>query len=179
MRINRRYILGTIFCIVTISLQAQSIRGMVNDGRKRNLLEGIKPPRTIPNPNLGKQSHVESNNKPDHESLRKEYLGTDKMILMNEYEVNPALLNIDSKQLLKVEFGTPVKTISEGGKMRLTPVKDYEYKLDEISQKHRLQGLKITHTIGGLNLSGFKKKKLSKKSKDILENVFNMKVEEE
>nr|WP_297161587.1 hypothetical protein [uncultured Dysgonomonas sp.] len=42
-----------------------------------------------------------------------------------------------------------------------------------------MQGVMINATVGGFNFSGWEKKKLSKKSKEILQNLYGIQVQEE
>ena len=74
---------------------------------------------------------------------------------------------------------TSTKTVFNGGKAYLIPVKDSDRQLDKLSQKDRMQGVMINATVGGFNFSGWEKKKLSKKSKEVLQNLYGIQVQEE
>lgn len=184
MYIRQRYIIGSIFLIITASAQSQSIRNHIKDDRQKSLLEQIKPSRVSPlhtpvqSDADAYKSYKDLNT--DTESRRKH--GIDTLSYVKSIDVSPYLKNIGSDIIVDVgpEPGSPIKTMVVDGKTKIVPVADYELeqKLDQLSQRHRLQGAMINYGIGGLNLSGFKKKKMSKKAKDILEQVFGMQVEE-
>lgn len=165
------------FFILSISIQAQSLS--FGEGRKRSLLEGIKPPQTATNLNL-KLSNPEpkaitNDELPNiirsHQSGGEEFEG--------EYTTKALEMSLKDIDLFKLDSGVNTKVVIAGGKMRLLPKKDYEFELDRLSQRQRLQGIMPSITYGGLNLSGWKKKKLSKKTREILEKIYLMKIEED
>jgi len=180
MDVKQRYIVGCIFFTLVFSVQAQSIRELVKDDRRKSMLEGIRPSRTIARPPLKQQkADIQTFDNSIDEERRSRY-EIDELHVIKDLEVNPHLLNIPKELILKIEPGTPTKTMIVNGKFMTVPIKNYEMeqKLDQLSQRHRLQGIMISTGIGGLNLSGHKEKKISKKAREILENVFGMKVEE-
>lgn len=179
MDVKQRYIASSIFLTLVFSIHAQSIRELVKDERKRSILENVKPSHIISRP-ISKQTEIKSqtfDNDPDTE--RRAKYGIDQFTEVKNLEVSPYLLDIPKEQILKIEHGTATKTFLVNGKFMTIPVNyEHEQRLDQMSQRHRLQGLMITTGAMGVNLSGYKKKKISKKAKNILENVFGMKVEE-
>ncbi|HCO67089.1 MAG TPA: hypothetical protein DIT04_04925 [Dysgonomonas sp.] len=181
MNVKQRYIVSSIFIIITASSQAQSIRELVKDDRRKSILQDIKPSGVVTPPRIVDQSEMtpEKMDKILDRDTKSRY-GIDELRTVKELEVSPYLLNIPEEDLLKVEPGTPFKTLLVNGKFKNIPIKNYEaeQKLDQMSQRHRLQGLMISTGVGGLNLSGFKEKKMSKKAKNILEHVFGMQIEE-
>lgn len=180
MNIKQLYIVGGILLVTTVPMQAQSIGNFIKDERKKTLLEGVRPAR-IPNQTAPhRQSMTDTsyvNNIIDIQRRRKEGM-IDSLNIVKNFDVSP-YLTIPKELILKIEPGTPTKTMLIDGKFKTVPVNyELEQKLDEMSQRHRLQGVSISTGMGGLNLSGFKEKKMSKKAKDILEQVFGIIVEE-
>lgn len=161
-------------------MQAQSIGNLVKDERKRTLLEGIRPARIPDQRAPHRQSMTDTSyvsNIIDIQRRGKAGM-IDSLSIVKNFDVSP-YLTIPNELILKIEPGTPTKTMLIDGKFKTIPVNyELEQKLDQMSQRHRLQGATITTGMGGLNLSGFKEKKMSKKAKDILEQVFGIKVEE-
>lgn len=172
------YFISSILLITIYNVQAQSLSRAIRDDRRKTILDQVKPPTTELSPLL---RHKETVNIPTD---RKKYLGmpeglTGGAMFDDKYKISSDLTSIDIKELVKPKFGEPTKVMLINGKFTIVPVKEYEYILDKMSQKHRLQGIMATTTIGGLNLSGYNKKKLSEKSKMILRTVFGMEVEDD
>jgi hypothetical protein len=172
---------GFISSILILSIygaEAQSFRQSIQDDRKKMLLDQVKPPKT----NLS--APLPSKQNSDIPTDRKKYLGmpgglTGGAMFEDKYTISPHVSSFDIKQLVKPKFGEETKVMLVNGKFTIVPVKEYEHILDKLSQKHRLQGIMISTGFGGLNLSGYNKKKLSEKSKTILKTVFGMEVEDD
>lgn len=180
MDIKQRYIIGSIFFVITVTGQAQSINSLVKDDHRKSFIEKIKPSQSIdltssPKQSLTDDSYIE--NIMDIRKRAKEGM-LDSLSIVKNFDVSPNLA-FPKEMILKIEPGTLTKTMLIDGKFKTVPI-DYELeqRLDQMSQRHRLQGIMISSGMGGLNLSGFKEKKMSKKAKDILEQVFGMKVED-
>lgn len=170
--------IGGILLMVSLSVQAQGINQAIREDRKKILLDQVKPSiETYKSPRESKQTV-------DIAVDKKKYLGnpqglTGGAMFEDKYTISPHISSIDIQQLVKPKFGEQTKVMLVNGKFTIVPVKDYEHILDRMSQKHRLQGLMISSGIGGLNLSGYNKKKISERSKMILRTVFGMEVEDD
>lgn len=165
------------FFIISVTLQAQSIS--INDDRKRFILDEIKPPQLKTNPQLrNDKSEKKSVITDDLLGISKKYRsgGAEFDTKYDTILIESTIKNID---LTKNDSCTQINTIINNGKIYYVPKKEYEYQLDKLSQRHRLQGVMINITIGGFNLSGWKKKKLSKKTKSILQNTYGIEIEED
>ncbi len=170
--------ISSILILSIYSAEAQSFRQAVRDDRKRMLLDQVKPPKTTMSAPLPSKENI------DIPIDKKKYLGTPEgltggAMFEEKYTISPHVSSYDIKQLVKPKFGEETKVLLVNGKFTVVPVKEYEHILDKLSQKHRLQGLMIHSGFGGLNLSGYNKKKLSEKSKVILKTVFGMEVEDD
>ncbi len=181
MTFKQRYTAGCIFLTITITLQAQTLSKSIKDDRRKSLFESVKPPVNLRDPNMkrpGKTSVPVENN--DHtEGLKPYTSGNGGAEFEDKYQVNKNTTTFTEEQLFKVSAGQEVKAMLIDGKMRLIPVKEYERILDKLSLRHKLEGVMLRMEVGGLNLSGYKKKKISKKAKKILQEVYGMKVEDE
>lgn len=165
------------FCIITISIQAQSLS--INDDRKRFLLEDIKPPQTKSKLLLEQdKSSSKAISNEDLLGVSKKYKsGGEKFD--DKYDTKALELTLKGFNFLENDSCTSTKTVLNGGKAYLIPVKDSDRQLAKLSQKERMQGVMINATVGGFNFSGWEKKKLSKKSKEILQNLYGIQVQEE
>jgi len=174
--------IGFISSVLIMSIynaEAQNYRESLKEDRKKILLDQVKPPmETFKSPREIKKTL-------DIAVDKKKYLGnpqglTGGAMFDDRYTIGSSLSNIDIKKLVKPKFGEETKVMIVNGRYALVPVKDYERVLDRLSLKDKLRtkGIMISAGFGGLNLSGFKEKKLSEKSKQILKDVFDIDVEE-
>lgn len=164
-----------IFFVLSDTLQAQSIS--FGEDRKKILLEGIKPPETNSRFKYNESKSDKINND-DLLKMSKKYKSGGAEF-DNKYDLKAFELSLQNLNLFKIDTPTETKMIFTNGKIHQIPVKSSDYQLDKLSQKHRMQGLMLNQTMGGLNLSGWKKKRLSKKSKEILFKVYGITALEE
>lgn len=178
MKSHKAYSYTSItFFIISISINAQSLS--LGDDRKRFLLEEIKPPQTQSKP-IFEQSKSESKtiNDDDLLSISKRYKSGGSEF-DGKYDTIAFKSKLNADDLLKTDAYTETKTIINGGRVYQSPVTEVNRQLDKLSQRHRLQGIILNVTMGGLNLSGWKKRKLSKKSKAILKEIYEIEINEE
>lgn len=178
MRSHKPYSYTSItFFIISISIHAQS--RSISDDRKRFLLEEIKPPLTTTNPAL-KQYKSENKSIANDQLLgiSRDYKSGGAEF-ESKYDTKVLESTMKMIDILKNDSCTQTKTVFDGGKARQIVVKESDHQLDKLSQRHRMQGLMLNATLGGFNLSGWEKKKLSNKSKAILQNIYGIEITEE
>ena len=173
--IYRTIVIGVSFLeIWTVSAQ-DAVRRAVRDDRKSMMMESVKPSMKINDPKISKTT-ISIDNTPDlHIKLSKRDGGASFGEIAY---IDTILSKVSDKELFIVEPGTEVRAVMIGGKMRLIPVKDSDRLLDLLSQRDQLEGPMVRQEIGGLNLSGWKKKKTSEKAKKILKEEFGVVVKD-
>lgn len=160
--------------IWTVSAQ-DGIRRAIRDDRKSMILESVKPSQYINDPK-GSSIKVTLENTPDlNIKLSRKDGGA---FFDDKYMVDSKLMNLSDKDFFKINPGQEIKAVMIDGKIRLIPVKDSDRILDHLSQRDQLEGVMLRQEIGGLNLSGWKKKKTSEKAKKLLKDEFGIVVED-
>lgn len=175
MSLQKSYCFTTItFLLISVSIQTQSFS--IGDDRKKHLLQEIKPTQNQLTPSFNEYKSSRAIRNDDLSGIKKNYQ-PDSVQSDNKYNTEALMSSMKNIDLFKIENGTETKVVISGGKKYLIPVKESDHIHDKLSQRQRLQGIMLNVTTGGLNLSGWKKKKLSKKTKAILQNVYKMEVE--
>ncbi len=173
MSIKQRYVIGSIFLVLTVSLQAQNIpstlRSSIKDGVKNDLMKQIKPETTS---TYGSQKYDNSLSAPkvfrnddytNLEKIHKNGKSIDLKVFDDKYQVNPmAITNTSSTPINQLPAGYVVPVFTGGKWIWANP----NTRIDQLAIPSRI------------DLSGGGKKKMSAKAKAILEQVFGMKVEE-
>lgn len=159
--------------VVSATIQAQNIQKSVNDDQKKQRLNQIKP--SLDDSFIDKMKHqdviIDTKDGMDIHAKRNKIKQTGGAEFDDKYDVKELVKTVNNSNLLKVEKGANTKVIFFNGKARLVKVEDTEQYLNKISQYDKLEGFRISSGFGGLNLSGYKKKKMSKKSKALLNSV--------
>lgn len=166
MDIKYIYITGLIFIILPASIQSQNLSSSIKDDMKKELMKQIKPSLNLSNPSM-QQSPNAANKTIQNDDLlefyRKYKSGSGGAEFNDRYQVNPRAITYSSDiPINKLPDGYVVPVYTGGHFIFANPTSN-------------VNGLV---TPSGMNLSGWKKKKLSAKSKSILENVFGIRVEE-
>lgn len=166
MDIKYIYITGLIFIILPASVQSQNLSSSIKDDMKKELMKQIKPSLNLSNPSM-QQSPMGANRAVQSDDLlefyRKYKSGSGGAEFDDKYRVNPRAITYSSEiPINKLPDGYVVPVYTGGHFIFANP-------------NTNINGLV---TPSGMDLSGSKKKKLSAKSKAILENVFSIKVEE-
>lgn len=179
-----RRITCSLYCIFLFSgtLYAQST---LDEDRKKNLLDQIKPELPLIDSKLKKEESElfrneqlkivnKQNIKEKVERYRSGGAQFEKTLSIKELKASMLMMD-----LFKLENGNSYKILLSRGKSYLIKKTQMDFIQDQLSQKNRLQGVKVEATAGGLNLSGFKEKKgLSSKTKSVLIHVLGADVEE-
>lgn len=174
MKFRSSYVISIIMFVVSTTIQAQSWQKSIRDDQRKQRLNQIKPP--IENQMSDKMKHedvniLETKDETNILARKNRIKQTGGAEFDDKYDVKKLVKTINNENLLKVEKGTHTKVILFNGKARLVKVQDTEYHLNRISQYDKLGGLKVSSGFGGLNLSGYKKKEMSKKSRSLLNHV--------
>lgn len=165
MDLRPKYVTSCIFLVVSISIQAQSLRSSIKDDIKKDLLKQIKPTLSSPGSTM-EQSPMNSKAIQEDNLLefyKKYKSGSGGAEFESKYQINPNLTTYNGKEPInKLPDGYAVPVFHNGQWILANP-------------NTRVDGLVVP---SGLDLSGGGKKKLSKKSRDILINVLGMTIEE-
>lgn len=169
------------FFLLSRSIYAQS---PLEDERKKDILNQIKPKSFIEDSNLKEYKlklliyeDVKIVNK-ENIKAKVEYYRNGGAQFENKITIESLTSSMEYMDLFKMENGNTYKIHIVNGKSYFMKKTITDFIHDNISQKNRLQGLKIEATAGGLNLSGFKEKKtISTKSKNVLIHVLGADIE--
>lgn len=172
-------------CLILLLSGSVYAQSSIEDERKKMLLNQVKPPLLIRDPDL-KYFKEQLNKDQSLKVVDKNNISEKISKYRNGGAQFDDKLSIDGFKtsmgkidLFKMENGSTYKIVVANGKSYFIKKTATDFIHDNLSQKNRLQGLKVEITAGGLNLSGFKEKKpISSKSKNILRHVLGMEVEE-
>lgn len=162
MEIRQRYITGIAFLIISVAVQAQSLRSYIKDDMKKELLKQMNPNLSPSVPTM--QQSPSRGAKAQNEDILDYY---NKHKAGSVLDIDPDKKYKISPNLTKYTGKDPINKLPDG---HVEPIFHLgQWHLGNPS--NRVDGLVSP---SGLNLSGWKKKKLSEKSKKILINVYNM-----
>lgn len=172
-------------CLILLFSGSVYAQSSIEDERKKSLLNQVKPPLQIIDPNMRNYKEqfregaiVKVVNKDNiHEKIGQYRNGgaqfEDKLTTKG---LGGSMANMD---LFKMENGSTYKVVISNGKSYFIKKSATDFIQDNLSQKNRLQDIKAEVTAGGLNLSGFKEKKpISTKSKNVLKHVLGMDIDD-
>lgn len=165
MDLHQKYVTSCIFLVISLSIQAQNLRSSIKDDMKKDLLKQIKPTLSTPGSSMEKSSTNSKAIQEDNllEFYKKYKSGSGGAEFESKYLINPNLTTYNGKDPInKLPDGYVVPVFQNGQWVFANP-------------STRVDGLV---TPSGLNLSGGGKKKLSKKSRDILINILGMTIDE-
>lgn len=165
MDLRQKYVTSFIFLVISISIQAQNLRSSIKDDIKKDLLKQIKPTLSTPGSTMEKSPTNSKAVQEDNllEFYKKYKSGSGGAEFESKYLINPNLTTYSGKD--------PINKLPDG---YVTPVFQNGQWIFA-NPTTRVDGLVVP---SGLNLSGGGKKKLSKKSRDILTHVLGMTIDE-
>ncbi len=165
MEFYQKYVASCICVLISISIHAQNLKLSIKDDMKKDLLKQIKPTLS----GLGSSMEKSSSNpqtvqEGDLLEFYKKYKsGSGGAEFESKYQISPHVTTYNGKDPInKLPDGYVEPVFQNGQWIFANPSK-------------RVDGLVVP---SGLDLSGGGKKKLSKKSRDILVNVLGMTIEE-
>lgn len=167
MDFHQKYITSFVLLVMSVAIQAQSLKSYIKDDVKKELLKQIKPKLSphgsdTQNSTLASQA-LEEENLLDFYNKYK--AGTGDIIFeeKDKYKINPIVTTYTGKD--------PINKLPDGYVVPVFNLGHWNF----ANPSNRVDGLVFP---SGLDLSGGGKKKLSKKSRDILINVYNMTIDE-
>lgn len=165
MSLYQKYITSCIFILVSVSIQAQSLSSSIKEDMKKDLLKQIKPTLSYPSPTMEK-SPINSTAVQDDDILKfynKYKSGTGGAEFEPKYQISPNVTTYSGKDPInKLPDGYVVPVFQNGQWVFANP-------------NMRVDGLVAP---SGINLSGGGKKRLSKRTRDILVNIFGMEIDD-
>lgn len=172
-------------CLILLFSGSVYGQSSIKDERKKALLNEVKPPLLVIDPNM-KGYKEELDEKESLKVINKNNI-REKIVKYrsggaqfdDKLTIKGLGMSMEKMDLFKMENGSTYKIVIVNGKSYFTKKSATDFIHDNLSQKHRLQGIKVEMTAGGLNLSGLKEKKtISTKSKNILKHVLGMDIED-
>lgn len=165
MDLHQKYVTSVVFLVISISIQAQNLRSSIKDDIKKDLLKQIKPILSTPGSTMEKSPLNSKAVQEDDllEFYKKYKSGSGGAEFESKYQISPNVITYNGKDPINKQPDGYVEPVFEGGHWILA------------NPTRRLDGLVVP---SGLDLSGGGKKKLSKKSRDILINVLGMTIDE-
>lgn len=165
MDLHLKYVTGTIFFIISISVQGQDLKSLIKDDIRKDLLKQIKPALSPPGTTMEKSTTKSKAVQEDNllEFYKKYKSGSGGAEFESKYQINPNVTTYNGKDPINKQADGHVEPVFQGGRWILA------------NPTNRVDGLVVP---SGMDLSGGGKKKLSKKSREVLINVLGMTLEE-
>lgn len=166
MDFHQRYVTSFVLLIISVSINAQSLKSYIKDDMKKELLKQVKPKLSAPGSTM-KQSPLDSKAEDDDllEYYKKSRMGSVLDVDIDKnYKISPNVTKYTGKD--------PINKLPDGYVVPVFNLGHWSFG----NTSNRVDGLV---TPSGLDLSGGGKKKLSKKSRDILINVYKMTLDDD
>lgn len=165
MDLRQKYVTSCVFLVISMSIQAQNLKSSIKDDMKKDLLKQIKPTLSTPGSTMEKSPLNSKAVQEDDllEFYKKYKSGSGGAEFEPKYQINPHVTTYSGKDPINKQPDGYVEPVFQGGHWILA------------NPTRRVDGLVVP---SGLDLSGGGKKKLSKKSRDILTNVLGMTIDE-
>lgn len=165
MDLRQKYVTSFVFVVISISIQAQNLKSSIKDDIKKDLLKQIQPTLSTPGSTMEKSPLNSKAVQEDNllEFYKKYKSGSGGAEFETKYQINPNVTTYNGKDPINKQPDGHVEPVFQGGHWILA------------NPTRRVDGLVEP---SGIDLAGGGKKKLSKKSRDILTNVLGMSIDE-
>lgn len=165
MDLRQKYVTSFVFVVISISVQAQNLKSSIKDDIKKDLLKQIKPTLSTPGSTMEKSPLNSKAVQEDNllEFYKKYKSGSGGAEFETKYQISPNVATYNGKDPINKQPDGHAEPVFQGGHWILA------------NPTRRVDGLIVP---SGMDLAGGGKKKLSKKSRDILTNVLGMSIDE-
>lgn len=164
MDFHQRCVTSFVFLVISVTIQAQNLKSYIKDDVKKELLKQIKP-KLSPSGSGAQQSQaLEEESLLDFYNKYKAGVGDVLFHETDKYKINPIVTTYTGKD--------PINKLPDGYVIPVFNLGRWEF----ANPSNRVDGLV---TPSGLDLSGGGRKRLSKKSRDILINIYHMSIDDD
>lgn len=165
MDLRQKYVTSFVFVVISISVQAQNLKSSIKDDIKKDLLKQIKPTLSTPGSTMEKSPLNSKAVQEDNllEFYKKYKSGSGGAEFETKYQISPSVTTYSGKDPINKQSDGYVEPVFQGGHWILA------------NPTRRVDGLVVP---SGIDLAGGGKKKLSKRSREILTNVLGMTIED-
>lgn len=165
MDLRQKYVTSFVFVVISISVQSQNLKSSIKDDIKKDLLKQIKPTLSTPGSTMEKSPLNSKAVQEDNllEFYKKYKSGSGGAEFETKYQINPSVTTYSGKDPINKQPDGYVEPVFQGGHWILA------------NPTRRVDGLVVP---SGIDLAGGGKKKLSKRSREILTNVLGMTIED-
>ncbi|PXV64448.1 hypothetical protein CLV62_11092 [Dysgonomonas alginatilytica] len=166
MDIHQRYITSFVLLIISVSIQAQSLKSYIKDDMKKELLKQVKPKLSAPGSTMQKSPLDTKAEDADLLEYYQKYKAGSVLDvdIDKNYKINPNLTKYSGKD--------PINKLPDGYVVPVFNLGHWGF----ANPSNRVDGLV---TPSGTDLSGGGRKRLSKKSRKILINVYKMTLDDD